>query len=654
MRKALFAIIAASAVAFTVVCLPPATNSLATSCDDVKFIFARGSGQTINDEDYLAYQTSIGNELLQQKSNLKVGFYELGSSSEYGAKYPAVSLDFLTILGAKVSAGNAFSFSESVKQGITELKNYTEAISVSCPGTRFVVAGYSQGAMLISNGLNELNADKFIYAATFGDPKLYLPEGEGADPDACRGENLSPYRIFAPNCRTYQGSLDAKIPYLEDAWQDKVGLWCKDQDLVCGAGFSFGEPKTETDPLGNIVQSALHAHTRYPDDGIYNIAAKTIIEKLQSAYPDRFNNASTILGNCDTVILFDTSGSMYQHMNYHKKIALEIAEKTIKYGGRIALYTFGDVKYRRAEQVLDFTADLDKFTAYLYSLGSMLDGDGDRKNSYLSATLDVLNSLNWNADATKSIITLTITPARNPDRDGTTEAKVRQRTLEIDPVNLYLASENGEIASSYQDIITSTGGKIFSATESPADYLVSRPSVAFPLAAYSAKPGEKLTFSANPSGNIIKYEWDLNFDGIFETTTNEPTLTTTYPSDTSGYLQLRATDQNDLISTASAYVNISSIKTLKPSLKNLKVNQNGTNVSINYQFGENTIGALIALDDALLGISTANNLEITNVVKNTTLTLTPIGQDGTFGTPLGGKILFSSNDTPYAPQTGRQ
>jgi len=178
----------------------------------------------LDGEDYLAFKSAIEAELLQQKSDLDVSFYELGASSEYGAKYSAIDLDFLTVLGAKVSAGNAFAFSESVKQGIAELKNYTEAVSASCPQTKFVVAGYSQGAMVITNGLGELNPNRFIYAATFGDPKLYLPEGRGSYPDACLGKNLSLYRIFAPNCHTYQGALDAKVPYLENGWYGKVGL----------------------------------------------------------------------------------------------------------------------------------------------------------------------------------------------------------------------------------------------------------------------------------------------------------------------------------------------------------------------------------------------------------------------------------------------
>ena len=461
MRGKIFSLIAASAVAFTVVCLPQATNLSATSCDDIKFIFARGSGQELEDEDYLAFKSSIITELSQQNSTLSVGFYELGSVSQNGAKYPAVALDFFTVLGSKVSSGNAFKFGESVKEGISELKNYIETTSAMCPYTEYVISGYSQGAMVVTNGLKELNPEKIIYAATFGDPKLYLPEGKGKNPDACSGKNLSIYRIYAPNCYTYQGSLSGKKPYLDTGWYDKVGLWCKDQDLVCGAGFSFGEPKTEGNFLENIVQSALHAHTRYPDDDIYELAAETIVEKIHNTHSKNFNLQGIFSQNQDTVILLNTSGAMYGYMNYHRKVAAIIAEETIKRGGRVALWTYGDLYDRKAAQVLDFTTNYSEFSSYLWSLGSMLDGDSDRKSSYLSAVQDVLNTTTWRANTDKSIIALTITPARVPDLDGTSEEMVENLAHEKGNVNLYVITPFEENAIPYQKITKQTGGDIF-------------------------------------------------------------------------------------------------------------------------------------------------------------------------------------------------
>ncbi len=622
----------------------------------MKFIFARGSGQTLEDEDYLVYKATVKAELLRQKSNLKVGYYELGSASQNGAKYPAVSLDFFTILGAKVSAGSAFSFGDSVEQGILELRNYTESTSAICPHTKYVVAGYSQGAMVITNGLSSLNSDKFIYAATFGDPKLYLPEGKGILPDACLGKNLSPYRVFAPNCRTFTGSLEAKNPYVENNWQGKVGLWCKNNDLVCGAGLKFGTPREYNNLLERIIQSALAAHTRYALDGIYLNAAKTIVEKVREAYPKSFSESSQIAsGNRDTVILIDDTFSMAPYFEKYKDEARRLAKETIDAGGRIALYSYGDLNDHEAIRLVNFGATLDEFDAALETISPIDGNGGDIPESFYAAVSDVLNQQDWRVGATKSIIVLTDAPALEPDRNGVTKEQVIARTLEIDPVNIYVISESQDTADSYLDFTSSTTGQVFTNIDTTStDYLLTRPSAEFPLTEYSGKPNNEFSFAINTTGEIIKYEWDLDFDGIFETETTSPTVAKVYSSDTAGYIQARVTDKNSLVSSASAKVVVSSSEPIAPTLQNLKVTQKETSVSISYDLGDNTIGAIVSLDDASLGISDQTSLEITDITKDTTLILTPMSADGSPGTPLVGKITFTKSDDILTPRTGQK
>ena len=644
---------AVSAVAFTAVRLPLATVSSTTSCDDVKFIFARGSGQTLDDEDYLVYQASIKAEMLRQKANLKIGFYELGSKPQNNAQYPAIGLDFFTILGSKISGGSAFAFGESVRQGIAELKNYSESVSASCPNTKIVVAGFSQGAMVITNGLSELNPERFIFAATFGDPKLYLPEGKGIIPDACLGKNLSPYRFFAPNCRTNTGSLDGKKPYVSNGWDGKVGLWCKDKDLVCGAGFQFGTPRNYNNFFEQIIQSALASHTNYAHDGIYYSAAKTIVDKIRETFPDAFlDEVAVSSDNRDTVILLDVTGSMEGYLEKYKTEALRLGAETYYAGGRVALYVYGDLSEMEPVRLVDFDDDLDYFTSELNSIGIMLDG-GDIPESLYSAIGTILNNQNWRAGATKSIIVLTDAPALDPDRDGTTPDKVIAHSLEIDPVNIYVVTEDREAINAYKNFTSLTGGKVFSGIDTTStDYLLSRPSVEFPLAEYYGHPNDEFTFTAKTSDSITNYEWDLDFDGSFETTSKVPAVSKIYPSDTSGYIQLKVTDSNGMSSTASAKVIIESSKPNPPSLNNLKVVQKGDSVHITFNLAENTVGALVSLDGISLGLVTGSELEITDVTQYSVLTLTPISFDGLFGTSLSGQINAQNSSTPLTPKTG--
>ena len=654
MRGKLFALIAASAVAFTVVCLPLATPISASSCDDITFIFARGSGQSLNDEDYLVYKASIKAELLRQKSNLTVGFYELGSSSQGGAKYPAVNLDFFTILGSKISSGTAFTFGKSVKEGIAELKNYTEATSETCPHTKYVIAGYSQGAMVITKGLEQLNQDNFIYTATFGDPKLYLPEGKGVIPPACLGKSLSSYRIYAPNCRTYSGSLNGKNPYLDSAWKGKVGLWCKDKDLVCGAGFKLGKAKSYNNFLEQIIQSALSSHTRYSLDGIYYSAAKTIVANIRHTFPKAFLDPSTnsLSNNRDTVFLIDSTGSMESYIEDYSNEAINLAKKTLDTGGRVALYIYGDLEERKATRLVDFGADLNEFTKAARSIE--VDGGGDEPESLYSAILDILDTQNWRAGATKSIVVLTDAPALSPDRDGTTAKKVTTRTLEIDPVNVYIITEDEDVADSYEAFVNTTGGQVFREINTySSNYIFTRPSVEFPLSDYYGKPSDIFTFSAIVTGDIKTYEWDLDFDGIFETTSEGPIITKEFRTDTSGFIQLRVTNANGISSTASASITVSSEDSPIPTINNLHVIQKGQSVHLSYDFGENTAAILVSLDEAALGLTGQNSLEITDLEQDTILTLTPISFDGSFGNPIFGKLLAPDNSSPLTPKTGR-
>ena len=637
---------AASAVAFTVIRLPVATVSSVTSCNDIEFIFARGSGQTLGDSDYTHFKTSINAELLRQKSNLKIGFYELGSEYQDGAKYPAVESSLLNVLGAKVSSGAAFAFGESVQQGAAELQNYTEKVSAACPNTKFVIAGYSQGAMVISKSLATLNSSKFVYAATFGDPKLYLPEGKGFIPAACLGKNLSSYRIFAPNCRTYSGSLEAKKPYVENDWSGKVGLWCKDKDLVCGAGLGFKKVKSSSNPLDFLLNSALASHTSYTSDGIYLSAAKTIVEKIRTLCPGQFGKpASTISANHDVVILLDNTSSMRTMFKYYREEALSIAKSTIDVDGRVAFYIYGDLAERHSERLLDFTNDLELFRAYLYSTGVSADG-GSRHGSFYSALLDVLNNQNWRIGATKSVVVLTNSPPLIPDRDGTTPEQVRVRTLEIDPVNIYLFDPFGDQENPYEQFLTSTGGTTLTGLGSTS-FISNRPSVEFPLSEYAGHPDDEFVFIANTSGEIISYAWDLDFDGQFEVETTEPVISKVYEEEASGFIQLKVTDRDGRFSTASAWVEVSSNRTVEPSLDNLKVAQKGTSVYISFELGENTIGAVVALNDNTLGITSENTLEISDINQSTTLSLTPISSDGTRGKTLSGEITYL-----YTPKTG--
>mgnify|MGYP002623038493 CR=1 FL=1 len=137
-----------------------------------------------------------------------------------------------------------------------------------CPTTRWVLAGYSQGAMVVAQASRRFRADRVIYIGLVADPQTYLPEGRGLLPDACLGRNYSEYRVFVPACRTHTGRLGARNPYQYGDLAGKYGLWCGKNDYVCGSTAS---------PLNNS------GHTQYVDRGSYAQMSYLVQQKMTTS-----------------------------------------------------------------------------------------------------------------------------------------------------------------------------------------------------------------------------------------------------------------------------------------------------------------------------------------------------------------------------------
>jgi hypothetical protein len=123
----------------------------------------------------------------------------------------------------------------------------------------------------VGEALFELDAatrDRVAFVALFSDPKLYLPEGRGAFPPACRGEQ-SPWRRGSVGCWTDHGVLEARVPYLPKDIEVRTGSWCDRNDGVCGDSLvdlglhhdhaEYADRGAEIDEAGREVAAALDA-----------------------------------------------------------------------------------------------------------------------------------------------------------------------------------------------------------------------------------------------------------------------------------------------------------------------------------------------------------------------------------------------------------
>ena len=439
----------------------------AEGCPDVRVVFARGSGgERWADQNYLEYKSTIESKL--STTALKYEFIDLD--------YPAVGVGADNIgvtLGAFFGAGDAYEFGDSVNTGV---KNLTKMInSASCPGTKYVIG----------------DAGRLIYAATFGDPKIYLPEGKGLMPAACRGENLSDYRMYVPDCQAYKGLLGAYVPYEPEALAGKVGTWCNKRDIFCSSRLSISD------------------HVGYVADNLYEDASRVIFDKITKI----FGIENKVSSPHDTAFLIDSTGSMASMINSYKAEALRLATETLNSGGRVALYDYRDLgdPYTPVEHCNFETCTLEVFENELATIRA--DGGGDTPESLLSASFHTMQSLNWKYGATKSLVVLTDANFLSPDRDGMTFDEVVRLSKTIDPVNFYIITKSA-YGSDYAELASRTDGRVvtnFDELSLLTDYIIERydtlPRVeeSEPLAQPSLEVKE---VTAVDGGAKIKFETD--------------------------------------------------------------------------------------------------------------------------------------------------
>lgn len=248
----------------------PAHGEGIESCGGVTLVVARGSGQDLHSREASVFLDRVTEAL----PTLDVTTYELGTDAHGGTRYPAAG-GFTDLLQAEAAWTGPLGgdYRSSVAAGVVELTAFVSERAAACAGELFVLGGYSQGAQVVGEALFHLDTDlrdRTAFVALFGDPKLYLPEGRGVMPAACRGAE-SPWRRGNVGCLTDNGILEARRPYVPENVEDRTGSWCDRNDPVCNSN------------LTDIVHSA---HRGYADAGAeIDDAAEEIVAAVVGRLP---------------------------------------------------------------------------------------------------------------------------------------------------------------------------------------------------------------------------------------------------------------------------------------------------------------------------------------------------------------------------------
>ena len=624
-------------------------------CTLVTAIFARGSGQGFNAKESLTFRTQLESRVDKKHLN----FYELGSESYGGNQYPAVDVSNVwngNAIGAKISGGMGNTYGKSVKEGVAELRTYLDIRHRKCPNEFFILGGVSQGAQVVGQALPSISSgvkNKIVFNMLFGDPKLYLPEGEGIFPPACRNEKLSAYRREIANCHVDNGALGARKPFLPSEDNSKTGLWCLANDYACGSSKFVWDVEGHgkyANNNGPIDDGAREAANRLKN------AAKLASQNDPGINDKPLNNNMGTTGT-DVVFVLDTTGSMSLYIDQMKTFIKNYSSKIKAMNGRVGLVVYRDAgdEYT-AKKLSDLQSDTTDMLGKLEDIS--IEGGDDDPEAALHASMVAMNEMKWQKGATKAIILLTDAGYHEPDKvDGSTLAAVAKRSLEIDPVNIYPVVEK-HLEGSYEDMASQTTGQVIvsggendtiAALSKALTKIKNRPNAKLKIGEYYAEVGQKITFDAGDSyvvdGSITKYEWDFDGDGKIDQTTTSPVASHVYNEKFDGIMQVRMSASNDTVSNISAPVKVG----IKPNLpvgpgapqvsaKIIERNGNKATIRLNWQpVDELSSRWLVNLDDTNLGytVGEQRQLDITDVDISTSrkVTVTGIKADGYAGKP---------------------
>lgn len=211
------AIVAASAMLAAVAALagvPAPTASAAPKCNDIEIVFARGTDEPVG-------LGAVGKALVDTLRPMVKG----QSVGAYAVNYPA-SWDFL-----------------QVAAGANDASRRVQSLAATCPDTKIVLGGYSQGAAVV-DVVTTSPVAALGYTAPL--PAAVVP-------------HVAAVAVFGnPSAR-----LGRPLTTLSPDFGARTADLCNTNDPICSRGDDFD------------------AHVRYPQSGLVKLAAQWITKHVR-------------------------------------------------------------------------------------------------------------------------------------------------------------------------------------------------------------------------------------------------------------------------------------------------------------------------------------------------------------------------------------
>ena len=557
-------------------------SAQAASCTEYEFIAARGSGESAN----LA-ELNMGTLMFStfQQLQAKAGSHSLRG---YGVEYPAVGLtssisDALNGLGAVLHIKPLGAYTDSVREGTRSTLARVAATHASCPGTRFILGGYSQGAQAVGDALQQLSSVDLstVAAAVFyGDPYFNARSSSGRS-------------TFSPD---YYGALGVRAEW-PGVLDGRVFSYCHDSDPVCNLSQKVHIFGTSADVyVRNPLRLDFGNHTNYLSTGDDKLAAKDVA--LALGWTGGVKSTPPL----DLMFVIDTTGSMGGVIGSVRSNVLALANQLAVSApdhrfGLVDYKDYGDVYQARLD--VGFTADVSALQTGVNAL--VASGGGDLPESVYAGIMKAFEQP-WRQGVKKVAIVIGDAPPKDPEPGtGYTALTVINRSFAIDPAAIFTLQYGsyGPTADAFRQLSTATGGG-FQAATNLTDFQnvlldAIRNVAAGPLAQmptnYAAVAGLPVTFSAatsTPGDAPIKtYEWDFDGDGVVDQITTAPTVEHVFATAGMANLRVKAVDAAGLGSFASTVVSVAVAPTVTPpsAVQNLGAASSTTSVVLTWQTG---------------------------------------------------------------------
>ncbi|PRY44903.1 PKD domain-containing protein [Umezawaea tangerina] len=314
--------------------------------------------------------------------------YTLADVPVYGVPYPAIP--------AAEYADEDQDLFDSVEYGRLFGSGYIHKRRAECAetGTRFVLAGYSQGVIAAREVAEDLPPGWIAGVFGVGDP-AQKPDARGVTGSGANGDGMYRQLIKQDGKASSDPFYDLPVP---------LHLFCHEDDPVCD--YELNWP-----PVGDFGP-----HTNYggTDEELTQLAgALRDMAETATTTPPPPDSSGT--GPADLMFAIDTTGSMTPYLTAAVNSAKATADalRAATPHARVGL-----VEYRDhgdgyvARTVVPLTDDFASFETGLRGL--VADGGGDTPEAVYSGLVTALGA-DWDRSASRALIVLGDAPAHDPE-----------------------------------------------------------------------------------------------------------------------------------------------------------------------------------------------------------------------------------------------